>query len=49
MDTWVTPRVRRAEIELEVHPWVSASTGPFPGYYTVDPRAGFRKVNSVGR
>lgn len=46
MDTWVPVKVSKGEIEVEdIRPYESVSQAEhFPGYYTVDPEQGFRKV-----
>ena len=46
MDTWVPVKVSKEEIDIEdIRPYVSVSQAEhFPGYYSVDPEQGFRKV-----
>ena len=44
IDSWVNPRVPRPEIVLEDVRPVAPSSGPFPGYYAVDPSDGFRPI-----
>ena len=45
IDSWVHPRVPRDEIALQdVRPVRGTSSGPFPGYYAVDPSNGFKPI-----
>ena len=47
MDTWVPVKVSKEEIDIEdIRPYESVSQAEyFPGYYTVDPEQGFKKIS----
>lgn len=48
IDSWVLMKVSREQIEIDdEQPYVGSGpfrSGPFPGYYTVDPSDGFKRI-----